>query len=113
MASKERRIVELSNIIGVNTAKIDRYLSENNLPEPTFDAEDSNSLTFPSEIQDTREEVLNASLELQELLLGAKEVIADFQVNLCGGAYTTIVLKRSTNVHIVQLLRRHSSSLPI
>lgn len=82
MASKQSRIVELTTIISVNTAKIDRYISENNLPQPSFDVNGPASLTLPQDLQDIREDVLNASLELSELLLGPKEVIADYQVNL-------------------------------
>ncbi|TVY44615.1 O-methyltransferase [Lachnellula subtilissima] len=69
MAFKQSRIVELTKIIS------------NNLPQPSFDVEGPGSLSLSSEMQDTREEVLNANLELQELLLGPKEVIADYQYN--------------------------------
>lgn len=112
MASKQSRIVELTNIISINTAKIDRYLAENSFPKPFFNAEGPASLTLTSELQDTREEVLNANLELQELLLGRKEVIADYQVNFCGG-HTTMAFDYSTNSCILQLLHCCPSRLLI
>lgn len=82
MASKQSRIVELTTIISVNTAKIDQYISKNNLPQPSFDVDGPVSLNLPQNLQEIREDVLNASLELSELLLGPKEVIADYQVGL-------------------------------
>jgi hypothetical protein len=80
MGTKKSRVAELADFISVHTARLDAYLSESNLPEPSFDADGPGAMTLPPEMQEIRDQILDANLELQELLLGPKEVMADCPV---------------------------------
>ncbi|RDW81607.1 uncharacterized protein DSM5745_05164 [Aspergillus mulundensis] len=65
------RIAELAALIQQRTAEIDAYLQENNLPQPSFeeDASSNHNLTN-KEIVDARDDLLSATLELHDLILG-------------------------------------------
>lgn len=78
------RIVELATSISQNVAKIDSYLKSNGLSGPSFDIDSPFINSFPEEIGAIRDAVLEANLELSELLLGPKETFVEYQVrNLC------------------------------
>lgn len=67
------RILQLSKIIGTNTEKIDTYLHERELPQPSF--EENGPLKAlpegsPPELEQARIDVVEASIELQQLLQG-------------------------------------------
>ena len=79
--SANSRLVELASIISHNTVKIDEYLTANNLPKPSFDITSPIQLTLSKELQIARDDIVNANTELSELLLGPKEVVADYAVS--------------------------------
>ncbi|CAF9926558.1 MAG: hypothetical protein ALECFALPRED_003473 [Alectoria fallacina] len=65
------RITELATLVQANTAKVDQYLQENNLPFPSFDEQGPVDFKIESdEIQNARTVAMEASLELHDLLLG-------------------------------------------
>ncbi|KAG9235075.1 putative O-methyltransferase [Amylocarpus encephaloides] len=66
--SSNSRIIELASIIYEQTSKVDAYLASKNLPTPSFDV--SSPLTFPIEVQASRDATLNATDELTALMLG-------------------------------------------
>lgn len=74
------RIVELATSISQNVAKIDSYLKSNGLSGPSFDIDSPFINSFPEEIGAIRDAVLDANLELSELLLGPKETFVEYQV---------------------------------
>lgn len=52
MTSDLSRLVELSNTVSKNTAILDQYFRDNNIPQPTFDKHDPIwDAEFPPEIQ--------------------------------------------------------------
>lgn len=65
-------IQELSNIIATNSRLVDEYLTKNGISHPSFDYDAPITLNFPKNTENARTEVLEATLELHELLLGAK-----------------------------------------
>ena len=67
-------LVKLSHIIAVETAKVDDYLRANNIPTPTFDAD--GHADFPrllEDIQKSRQEIVRATNELKDLIVGPTE----------------------------------------
>ncbi|KAL4902137.1 hypothetical protein BDW74DRAFT_186935 [Aspergillus multicolor] len=65
------RIVELAALIQRRTADISAYLTENNLPQPSFEESAAHQqLNITGVIGDARDDVLNATLELHDLILG-------------------------------------------
>ncbi|PVI02547.1 hypothetical protein DM02DRAFT_701349 [Periconia macrospinosa] len=70
MSSK--RILELANIIHSNTEKIDAHLTSNRLPTPSFAADNPPKLLFGHgpELDTARQSVVDATDELQALMLG-------------------------------------------
>ncbi|KUI71834.1 6-hydroxytryprostatin B O-methyltransferase [Cytospora mali] len=78
------RIVELSQRIAVNTAKVHDYLACHNLPEPSFALDASLVSIIPeanTDLVKARQEVINDTLELRQLMLGPKEHLASFNEN--------------------------------
>ena len=64
-------ITELAALVQNNTAKVDRYLREHDLPFPSFDEDGPVDFGLEAkEVQDARTVAMEASLELHELLLG-------------------------------------------
>lgn len=67
------RIIELSNTIAINTAKVNEYLEAHDIPSPSFHINSPLDLGIPAdatEIDDARRKALAASIELQDLLQG-------------------------------------------
>ena len=65
------RIIELATLVQTNTAKVDSYLREHNLPFPSFDEDGPVDFRIESDdIQNARTAAMEASLELHDLLLG-------------------------------------------
>lgn len=72
------RILELANLISSKTATVDEYLRSNNVTSPTFHVDDPPDLGIPQdaeEIDRARIEVIEASIELQELLQGPASLL--------------------------------------
>ncbi|KAF2791438.1 putative O-methyltransferase [Melanomma pulvis-pyrius CBS 109.77] len=72
MSSSSSRIVELANIIQTNTQAVDGYLASKGLPAPSFAADNPPTLLFGhgAEIEASRQAVVDATDELQALMLG-------------------------------------------
>jgi hypothetical protein len=66
------RIQQLAIEIATSTALIDQYLKDNQLPQPSFEPEAPTNVfrNVTSEIQEARDRVIEASVELQQLLAG-------------------------------------------
>lgn len=75
-------IVELSQRIAANTAKVHDYLAANNLPEPSFalDAPVSGIPQSNTELVKARQDVINDTLELRQLMLGPRDHLTNFSV---------------------------------
>ena len=70
------RIKQLADKIADDTAKLDKYMSDNNLPFPGFGVDEPADFPkLPPEIQRRRMEVLTASAELSRLVNGPKQTV--------------------------------------
>jgi hypothetical protein len=67
---KQSEIVRWSNIIAENTKIYDDYFVQNNLPSPSHGLETPANVPLPLEIQKARDTVMEATTELQALILG-------------------------------------------
>lgn len=77
-------IVELATRIATNTTKVSNYLTENNIPQPSFDPETPLYGCVPKdapEIEALRQSVLSDTAELRDLLLGPREYLLSFVVS--------------------------------
>lgn len=79
------RIAELAACIQQRTLDIDSYLKQNQLPTPSFDEDGPSDLQLSnSNIAAARQQVLSATLELHDLLLGPalclRPVVCYFQL---------------------------------
>lgn len=76
------KIQQLADTISRNTAIVDAYLKENNLPGPSFDVDAPQQLIplEATEANAARQAAIEASRELQELLKGPKEYLMSFSV---------------------------------
>jgi len=84
MSSPSSRIAELAATIAHHTTRVDKFLSGNSLPQPSFDTHGPVDLDLPSEIEESRAAVLQATQELNDLLQGPRELIFNHQV--CSGS---------------------------
>lgn len=78
-------ISELASIIATNTAKVDKYLSSNNLPSPSFDVDAPSTSLIPpeaEEIEAARAAVIDATTKLHRLMLGPRDYLQSFTVRL-------------------------------
>lgn len=67
----DSRIVELATRILATTTKVDGHLRSNNLLQPSFDIDGPLDLDIKSpEVEAARISAIEASIELQDLLLG-------------------------------------------
>ena len=64
------RIAELSAVIEHSTAKVDQYLSNHGLPQPTFAINGPLDLRLPEDLEEARVAAIDASQELNDLLRG-------------------------------------------
>ena len=72
------RIAELASIITENTAIVDEYLSARDLPTPSFDIDAPAKLPIADdalEVEAARAAVIDATGELQALMLGPMELL--------------------------------------
>ena len=80
------RLVELVSIISTNTEKIDKFLSTQGFPHPSFDVNGPADFPVPAaneEIQAARREVIVATPELHDLCVGPRESIRWMAWNVC------------------------------
>ncbi|KAI1212023.1 putative O-methyltransferase [Annulohypoxylon truncatum] len=81
---KDSQILELSVRIATNTARVNDYLSANNLPQPSFDVNAPLQFVIsPSEpeVAAAHQAVLHDCRELRDLMLGPREYLTSFQHN--------------------------------
>lgn len=76
------RIVELAAVIQEHTAKVDSYLNSQNLPSPSFDISSPAILPLPTDIAASQGAVLEATDELNVLMLGPVKYLASLPVRL-------------------------------
>lgn len=81
MSSSQSRIAEIAATIAQHTQRVDEYLSKNSLPYPSFDASGPVDLGLPSELEESRNIVLRATQELNDLLHSPKELIFNHHVS--------------------------------
>jgi hypothetical protein len=98
MDSKKSRIAELADIISVNTAKLEHFLAERNLPQPSFASDGPSNLSLSPDLEEIRNEILDANLELQELILGPTEIMAEHPVQLVDSLSFSSANQNSTTI---------------
>lgn len=72
------RIIELSSIIAKETAKLNEFFAENELPTPSLDADALWSLPIPeaaTDMEASRVAVIDACSELKALMTGPKALL--------------------------------------
>ena len=70
------RIAELASIISSNTTQVDDYISTHGLPPLSFEpSQDSEQATLPTTIQAAQHAVLEATDELNALMLGPEGIL--------------------------------------
>lgn len=70
------KISKLAAIISIETGKVEKYFQENGLPLPSFEAETFNDFhTLPPPIAKSRSEVIQATQELKNLMMGPGESV--------------------------------------
>lgn len=90
------RIAELASLVQANTASVDKYLREHNLPFPSFNEDGPVDFKIESdEIQKARTAAMEASLELHDLLLGPsmclRPVVCSFKLPSFSGSFADFV----------------------
>lgn len=76
----QSRIAQLASAVAHHTQRVDSYLAEKNLPQPSFDADSPVHLGLPADIEQSRVAALQASQELNELLQGPRDLLFNFGV---------------------------------
>jgi hypothetical protein len=79
MSAPQSRIAQLSSTIAHHTHLIDAYLADHNLPYPSFDAAAPVELGLPSDLEASRNIVLSATQELNDLLQGPRALLSNHQ----------------------------------
>lgn len=76
------RIIELAGIIHRNTKAIDEHLTSKGLPTPSFEADNPPTTLFRQgpEVDAARQAVVDATDELQALMLGPTGMLTSFFV---------------------------------
>ncbi|KAF2491084.1 putative O-methyltransferase [Lophium mytilinum] len=82
MSSSQSRIAELAAAVAHHTQRIDRYLAENRLPYPSFDADGPANLGLPPDLEQSRTAALQATQELNDLLQGPRDLLFNHHHNI-------------------------------
>ena len=69
------RISELAALVSSNTDRVNHYLASKALPSPSFDENGPVDLKLSPEIEQARIAAIDASTELQALLLGPIDLL--------------------------------------
>jgi hypothetical protein len=69
------RIADLSSTIAHHTALIDKYLAANQLSQPSFASDGPVTLGLTDELEQSRNVVVQATQELNELMIGPREIV--------------------------------------
>ena len=83
MAQSQSRIVKLALSIATGTTAMDHYLSSHGLPSPSFDVDFPITFDLPTEIEQIRGSVIEASKELQALMLGPVGIVHHQTLDVC------------------------------
>ena len=78
MAVPQSRIAELASFIGQETKALDETYSSSGLSPPTFAAEASQTIGLPNDINAIHYRIVEATSELQALLLGPFGIIRNY-----------------------------------
>lgn len=76
MATKDKSIGSLAELIHLKTKALDDYISSNSLTPPSFGSDGPLDFPIPpneQSLQETRRAVINATSQLQDLLIGPRE----------------------------------------
>ena len=87
--SSTARILELSSLISAATQQLHDSLLDHNLPLPSF-GEDM-TLTLPPDLDAVRDTLLDATLELHDLLYGFQNLLSSYGsvcISLQSGSYS-------------------------
>ncbi len=76
------RISELASLIAINTTNLDAHLTSEGLPTPSFDADAPARLLFDDKIASSRQAILEATDELQALVLGPIGILTSPSVRI-------------------------------
>jgi hypothetical protein len=82
MSSSQSRIAELAATIAQHTQRVDGYLSDHSVLQPSFNADGPAGLDLPPGIEESRNAVLRATQELNDLLTHPRDLIFDDQVRI-------------------------------
>lgn len=69
MTETSSRLVLLSLSINENTAKLDRFLHENQLSQTPFDSDSPQAFNVPLEVESARTAIINKTLKLHQLCM--------------------------------------------
>ena len=84
------RITELAAIVPRDTEQIGSYLSQNNLASPSFDIDAF--LDWPEVLRSARKAVVEATQELNSLMLGPKKAVKSELVSPSSGSLQSCIL---------------------
>ncbi|KAI8944399.1 putative O-methyltransferase [Xylaria longipes] len=79
--TSQSRIAQLASTIATHTQQIDEYLAQNSLPYPSFEADGPVDLGLPPHLEQLRSAVLEATQELNDLLLGPRDLLSNHHHN--------------------------------
>ncbi|KAL6721250.1 hypothetical protein ACLMJK_000352 [Lecanora helva] len=106
------RIVELASVIQNSTSSIDAHLAQENLPSPSFDAEQPSAVLDNAKIKDARQAILEATDELHSLMLGPAIYHFGFATSFPAGkheaTFAEIATASGVPEPLVQRLLRHA-----
>lgn len=74
------RIVKLANSIQANTSKLDQHFSSHGIPTPSFDIETPLKIDLPDDLAACRMAIIEATDELQSLILGPVSTVNELRV---------------------------------
>jgi len=75
------RIQELASIIYTKTNHLDQFLVSHGQRTPSFDIDGLDALDLPTDLQASRDQIIDATTELRELLQGPKELLLNNSVS--------------------------------
>jgi hypothetical protein len=76
MAGSGLSLTELASKISVTAAVIDGYLTQKNIPKPSFDVNDPSILQHDPEIKIAKMQMQEALMEMNDLLLGSDSLLS-------------------------------------
>lgn len=77
------RSVQLASIIASKTTQCDQWFASKGIPQPSFDEDLTFASTIPDDITEAREKVIEATTELQALMLGPAGYVQQQMREVC------------------------------